>query len=84
MDRYNSYPLHDFTVSPLTSGYCDICENEKNKYRIPGSGVFERNFGTIQISGSKNNRILSYSINNNQGESLWTYTIHEDELKYGK
>jgi len=84
MDRYNSYPLHDFTVSPLTSGYCDICENEKNKYRIPGSGVFERNFGTIQISGSKNNRILSYSINNNQGESLWTYSIHEDELKYGK
>ena len=84
MDRFNSYPLHDFTVSPLTSGYCDICENEKNKYRIPGSGVFERNFGTITISGLNNNRTLNYTIFNNKGEALWNYILHEDDLKYGK
>lgn len=84
MDRFNSYPLHDFTVSPLTSGYCDICENEKNKYRIPDSGVFERNFGTITISGSNNNRTLNYTIFNNKGEALFNYILHEDDLKYGK
>ena len=81
MDRINSYPLHDFTVSPLTSGYCDICEDEKNKYRIKESTVFERNFAVFNVYGSNNNRTLKYTIFNNQGEPLWSYKIHEDDLK---
>jgi alkaline phosphatase D len=85
MDRYNnSYPLYDFTVSPLTSGFCDICKNEKNKYRIPGSGVFQRNFAIFKISGENKNRNLDYTIFNNKGEPLWNYIIHEDDLKYEK
>ena len=82
MPRYGSYPLHDFTVSPLTSGYCDICEGEKNRYRIKESAVFERNFATIKVHGAYKNRILEYTIFNNKGESLWNYQIHEDDLKY--
>ncbi len=80
MNRY-SYPLYDFTVSPLTSGYCDICKDEKNKYRIKESTVFERNFAVFNIYGSNNDRKLKYTIFNNQGEALWSYEIHEDELK---
>tara|TARA_B100000700_G_scaffold216102_1_gene237560 strand:+ start:1133 stop:2452 length:1320 start_codon:yes stop_codon:yes gene_type:complete len=82
MPRYDSYPLHDFTVSPLTSGYCDICEGEKNRYRIKDSAVFQRNFATIKVHGPYKNRILEYTIFNNKGESLWNYQIHEDDLKY--
>ena len=82
MPRYDSYPLHDFTVSPLTSGYCDICESEKNRYRIKESAVFQRNFATIKVHGPYKNRILEYTIFNNKGESLWSYQIHEDDLKY--
>ena len=84
MDRYNSYSLYDFTVSPLTSGFCDVCINEKNKYRISDSGVFERNFAIFKISGLYNDRTLDYTIYNNRGESLWNYIIHEDDLKYAK
>ena len=82
MDRFGAYPLYDFTVSPLTSGFCDICIDEKNKYRIKGSGVFQRNFATINISGLHNNRLLEYTIFNSYGEPMWNYKIHENELKY--
>tara|TARA_B100002052_G_C15881621_1_gene599551 strand:+ start:1034 stop:2359 length:1326 start_codon:yes stop_codon:yes gene_type:complete len=82
MERYNSYPLHDFTVSPLTSGFCDICVNENNKYRLDGSTVFNRNFAIFNIIGPSNERILEYTIYDNKGNSLWKYTVHEDELKY--
>jgi len=82
MKRYDSYPLHDFTVSPLTSGYCDICENEENKYRIKESTVFERNFAIFNVHGTSKNRFLEYTIFNNQGEELWNYQINENDLKY--
>ena len=66
----------------LTSGFCDICIDEKNKYRIKGSGVFQRNFATINISGLHNNRLLEYTVFNSYGEPMWNYKIHENELKY--
>lgn len=81
-DRINSYPLYDFTVSPLTSGFCDICIDEKNKYRIEGSGVFQRNFAVFNIFGLKGNRELEYTIYDNQGAPLWNYNIKERDLKY--
>ena len=82
MKRYDSYPLHDFTVSPLTSGYCDICKNEENKYRIKESTVFERNFAIFNVQGASKNRILEYTIFNNEGKELWNYQINENDLKY--
>ena len=82
MDRFEAYPLHDFTVSPLTSSFCDICIDEKNKYRVKDSGVFERNFAIINISGLYNDRLLEYIIFNSYGEPLWSYKIHENDLKY--
>ena len=81
MPRFNSYPLYDFTVSPLTSGFCDICKDEKNKYRIEESAVFERNFAILNVYGPSKNRVLKYTIFNNKGEALWDYEIHENELK---
>jgi len=81
MPRLDRYDLHDFTVSPLTSGYCDICKDEQNEYRIKESTVFERNFAVFNVYGSNNDRILKYTIFNNKGEPLWNYKIHEDELK---
>ncbi len=84
MNRHNSYPLYDFTVSPLTSGYCDkdFCKEEKNKYRIKNSAVFQRNFATIKVHGSYQDRVLEYTVFNNSGKPLWNYEIHENDLKY--
>ena len=84
MNRHNSYPLYDFTVSPLTSGYCDkdFCKEEKNKYRIKNSAVFQRNFATIKVHGSYQDRVLEYTVFNNSGKPLLNYEIHENDLKY--
>ena len=82
MSRFNSYPLYDFTVSPLTSGFCDICINESNKYRIKESAVFQRNFAIFSIYSSDKGRVLDYTIFNNKGESLWNYKINASDLKY--
>ena len=81
MPRYGTYDLYEFTTSPLTSHYCDICVNEKNYYRIDGSGVFQRNFAIFNISGNKGSRQLRYAIHDSKGNELWNYTLHEDKLK---
>ena len=82
MSRFHSYPLHDFTVSPLTSGFCDICIDENNKHRIKESAVFQRNFAIFSIYSSDKDRVLDYTIFNNKGESLWNYKINASDLKY--
>ena len=82
MSRFNSYPLHDFTVSPLTSGFCDICIDENNRHRIKESAVFQRNFAIFSIYSYNKNRVLDYTIFNNKGEPLWNYKINESDLKY--
>ena len=81
MPRYGAYDLHEFTTSPLTSHYCDICVNEKNYYRIDGSGVFQRNFAIFNVFGSKGDRKLRYAIHDSKGNELWNYTLHQDQLK---
>jgi len=81
LPRYGSYDLHDFTISPLTSHYCDICVNENNNYRIKNSGVFQRNFGVFNISGKQGNRELQFSSYSSNGDKLWSYKINENELK---
>ena len=82
MPRFNAYPLYDFTVSPLTSGFCDICIDENNKHRIKESAVFQRNFAIFSIYSSGKDRVLDYTIFNNKGESLWNYKINANDLKY--
>ena len=82
MSRFNSYPLHDFTVSPLTSGFCDICIDESNRHRIKESAFFQRNFAIFSIYSSNKNRVLDYTIFNNKGEPLWNYKINASDLKY--
>ena len=81
LPRYGSYDLHDFTISPLTSHYCDICENENNSYRIKNSGVFQRNFGIFNILGKKGDREIHFSSYSSDGNKLWSYKINENELK---
>ena len=81
MPRYGAYDLYEFTTSPLTSHYCDICVNEKNYYRIDGSGVFQRNFALFNVYGNKGDRHLRYAIHDSKGNELWHYILHENDLK---
>ena len=81
MPRYGTYDLYDFTVSPLTSHYCDICINEENYYRVKDSGVFQRNFAVFNVKGNHGDRELRYAIHDSDGNELWYYILHENQLK---
>lgn len=66
--------IYDFTVSPLTSGSHDASD-EPNTYRVEGSHVGIRNFGMMNISGPRRERVLKMSLYDNTGKQLWDYTI---------
>ena len=81
LDREKTYPLFDFTISPLISGPCTTCVDEPNYLRVGGTGVFERNFAIMTVSGKRKNRTLSCTVYNTKGEELWSYSIHETDLE---
>lgn len=78
LDR--AYPLYDFTVSPLTSGAGNPREDE-NPLRVEGSLVKQRNYGLIEVSGPRNNRVLKMLLKDSEGNLLWTYEIAQEDLK---
>ncbi len=83
LERENTYPLYDFTISPLTAGPTNS-QDEVNVFRVEGTLINERNFALFNVSGETKNRILTCTIFNSNGEKLWAYTINETELKNKK
>ena len=81
MPRENTYPLYDWTVSPLTSGVSNSAEKEENKYRVPGSLFMQHNFGIMSFSGDKDNRQLKLSLFDKDGKELWNKVITKKELQ---
>ncbi|MFC2135255.1 alkaline phosphatase D family protein [Bacteroidota bacterium] len=80
MERRGTYPLYDFTISPLTSGP-NTYEPEPNFYRVDGTLVQQRNFAVFNFSGSRKDRKLKCTVFDTEGKELWSYSIHENELK---
>jgi alkaline phosphatase D len=66
--------VYDWTVSPFTSGVAKA-PNENNIYRVPNSYIEARNFGLIEVSGEKNQRVLNLKCLGVNGEELWKYEI---------
>lgn len=55
-----SYPLYEFTSSPLTAGGRRITEETENPLRMPGTWVTEtRNFGMLEFSGPRKERVMT-------------------------
>lgn len=80
LERPGSYPLHDFTVSPLTVSPSNG-EREANTLRVPGTFVRERNFGLLEVSGPLGDRLLTLTVKNARGEVKWTRAIRQRELR---
>ncbi len=71
----NGIDVYDYTSSPLTSGpYTDAC-SEKNKNRVDGTCVAERNFGTIEVKGERKNRQLILKCFDTNGNLKWQQMI---------
>ncbi len=81
MEREGTYPLYDVTVSPLTAGPSDRWKREQNAYRVEGTLVEERNFGVLDITGPREDRVLTISIRDVAGNLKWTRAIPASELR---
>lgn len=68
--------IYDFTVSPLTSGAHDALD-EPNSHRVEGTHVAERNYGLIEVSGTRTARVLKLIIKNKSGDTLWERLINQ-------
>lgn len=75
-----TYPLYDFTSSPLTSGAYDPVAEHANPDRIAGTLVSERNFGLVRVSGPRLDRTLTLETYDTSGEQLWSHTLRAADL----
>lgn len=82
LPRNNSYPIYDWTVSPLTSGIASQkVLKEENKYKVPGSAFVQHNFGTISFLGTQENRQMKLTLFDANGSELWNKTILKKDLE---
>ncbi|NKI33811.1 alkaline phosphatase family protein [Wenzhouxiangella sp. XN79A] len=82
MDRRGDYPLHDWTVSPLTAGPSSPRDGE-GQYRVEGSLYTDRNFGRVEISGPRDDRVATLVLHDSDGEERYRYTIRANDLRSG-
>lgn len=81
VERPGTYPLHDITVSPLTSGTHKFGGPEANNpFRVFGLDE-KQNYGKFNFSGERNKRKLVVEFFGKQGEKLGEWSINETELK---
>ena len=75
-----SYPLYDFTCSPLLAGTYGPDEAD-NADRVANTYVTDiRNFGVLRFAGKKGARQLTLECRNTQGKLLWTKTLTAQHL----
>lgn len=70
--------VYDLTVSPLTSGFVEET-TENNEYRVEGTLVNQRNFGMLEFSGPREERVMKITIYSNDGEEVWSREIRNIE-----
>lgn len=80
LPRESSYPLYEFTISPLTSGVVTK-GNGGNTFMVEGTHVQDRNYALFEVTGPAKNRNLICRIIDKDGKEIWTYSINENELK---
>ena len=84
LERRGTYPLYDYTSSPLTSGTHVPDDFEKSiPYRMdPDHLVTERNFGLLTFGGKTyNERYVIISTFDVKGQLIWEYRINGSELR---
>lgn len=66
--------VYDWTVSPLTSGSYNH-EDEPNTLREPGTMVGDRNYGLLEVTGPRKERVMTMTVRGADGETVWTRSI---------
>jgi alkaline phosphatase D len=83
IERPGTYPLYEFTSSPLTAGPVanPAQEERENPDLVPGTLVTQRNFGLLRVSGPRNERVLTLEAYASDGKLLWQRAIAAAELR---
>jgi alkaline phosphatase D len=84
IERPGTYPLYEFTSSPLTSrawAKPEAVERE-NADVVPGTLVSKRQFGMIRISGPGNDRRLALESYDTSGALQWRQEIRARDLRF--
>ena len=87
IERPGTYPLYEFTSSPLTAGASTYALREnsperENAARVPGTLVAgARNFGTLTLAGPRLDRTLTLRAFGAAGELLWEQAMPLNALR---
>ncbi len=80
LDRRGSYPLYEFTISPLTAGPFQG-ELEPNTLRVDGTLVQNRNFALLHIEGPRTDRVLTVTVIDKDGVERWSRELRARDLR---
>jgi alkaline phosphatase D len=84
VERPGAYPLYEFTSSPLTSrppSRIDHAERS-NPDLVPGTLVARRQFGVIEITGTGDERSVTFASHDSSGALLWRHQLPLRELRF--
>jgi alkaline phosphatase D len=83
LERPGSYPLHEFTSSPLTGGVAtNPGDNERaNPDLVEGTLLTQRSFGMLRLYGPKAARVLALESYDAAGRLLWKRELKAAELR---
>ena len=82
LERFGTYPLHDFTISALTSGTGPPRKEELTQNTVIAETIVsKRNFATFEITGIAKERVLKITDFDSKGVQLWTREIKANDLK---
>jgi alkaline phosphatase D len=78
--RKGTYPLYEFTCSPLTSSFI-IPFNVPNKYRLKNTSYRHPNFGLVKFEGTGDTRRCTIELHKTNGDLVWKYDILAKEIE---
>lgn len=87
IDREGTYPLYEFTSSPLTAGASTYALREgsaelDNPARVDGTLIAgDRNFGTLTVTGPRTDRTLTMRAYDAEGTLLWEHAVRARDLR---
>ncbi len=84
LEREGTYPLHDLTVSPLTSSAYREGGQEPNFRREDGTLVTQRNFAVLEFTGPRTDREMTIRVFDREGEEVWSRSLRARSLRPGE
>ncbi|MFZ9430039.1 MAG: alkaline phosphatase D family protein [Burkholderiaceae bacterium] len=81
LPRAGTYPLHELTCSPTTSGAGRNAQPEHPALHVAGTFVNQRNFCTLDVSGGRGQRVITLKSWDAKGKELWSQALREQDLR---